>query len=87
MLWYSPLLTLIAIGVSLLPILVSLITSGKITKAETAVSEQNKTFVGLLKDVLTGFTVVKSFRSEKEISQVFHDVTKDTEEKNAIKAV
>ena len=68
MLWCSPLLTLIAIGFSLLPIIVSVVLGNKAAKAEKAVSDQKERYTGMLKDALTGFSVIKSFKAEKSIA-------------------
>ena len=72
MLWYSPLLTLIAIGFSLLPIIVSLILGDKAAKAEEDVSDKKESYTGMLKDALSGFAVIKSFKAERNITRV-HD--------------
>ena len=72
MLWCSPLLTLIAIGFSLLPILVSVILGNSAAKAEKELSDKKESYTGMLKDALTGFTVIKSFKAEKQIS-CLHD--------------
>ena len=72
MLWYSPLLTLISIGFSLLPIFVSIVLGDKAEKAEKAVSDRKERYLGMLKDALTGFAVIKSFRAERNIERL-HD--------------
>ena len=72
MLWYSPLLTLIAIGFSLLPIIVSVVLGNKAAVAEKGVSDRKERYTGMLKDVLSGFSVIKSFKAEKSISGI-HD--------------
>ncbi|MCR4906616.1 MAG: ABC transporter ATP-binding protein/permease [Clostridiales bacterium] len=72
MIWCSPLLTLIAIGFSLLPIIVSVVLGDKAAKAEKEVSDQKERYTGMLKDALTGFSVIKSFKAEKSISDL-HD--------------
>ena len=72
MLWYSPLLTLIAIGFSLLPILVSVVLGNKSAVAEKTLSDRKEHYTALLKDVLSGFAVIKSFKAEKNISGI-HD--------------
>ena len=77
MIWYSPLLTAIAIGFSLLPILVSLMLGNRAATAETAVSDKKEGYTGMLKDVLTGFAVIKSFKAEKNISRLHSDVNKE----------
>ena len=68
MLWCSPLLTLIAIGFSLLPIIVSVVLGNKAAIAEKKVSDQKESYTGMLKDALTGFSVIKSFKAEKNIA-------------------
>ena len=71
MLWYSPILTLVAIAVSFLPILASLLSGDHLATAETTVSKRNEALTATLKDSLSGFSVIKSFRAEKEICKQF----------------
>ena len=71
MLWYSPLLTAIAIGVTLLPFAASMLTGGKMEAAERRVSDRNRDFTAALSDCLGGFAVVKTFRAEREIFRLF----------------
>ena len=70
MLWYSPLLTLIAIGFSLIPILVSVVLGDKAAKAEKNLSDQKESYTGILKDALAGFPVIKSFKAEQSITRL-----------------
>ncbi|MBO6061531.1 MAG: ABC transporter ATP-binding protein, partial [Clostridia bacterium] len=70
MIWYSPLLTLIAIGFSLLPIIVSIVLGNAAAVAEKAVSDRKESYTGMLKDALTGFSVIKSFKAEESISRI-----------------
>ncbi len=70
MIFYSPLLTLIAIGFSLLPIIVSVALGNKAAKAEKDVSDQKERYTGMLKDALTGFAVIKSFKAEDSITRL-----------------
>ncbi len=72
MLWYSPLLTLVSIGFSLLPIIVSIVFGSKAEKAEKAVSDRKEHYTGMLKDTLTGFAVIKSSKAEQNIARM-HD--------------
>lgn len=71
MLWYSPLLTAIAAGVTILPLIASLMTGSRIEAAERRVSDRNRSFTAALSDCLAGFSVVKSFKAEKEIFRLF----------------
>ena len=72
MLWYSPLLTVIAVGFSLLPIIASVALGGLAAKAEKNVSDRKEGYTGMLKDALTGFAVIKSFKAEQSIVRM-HD--------------
>ena len=76
MIWYSPLLTLIAIGFSLLPIIVSVLLGGSAAKAEKEVSDTKENYTGTIKDTLSGFAVIKSFKAEKSISDI-HNASND----------
>ena len=71
MLYYSPLLTLIAIGVTLLPLVISVASGKKLSRAEVAVSDRNKSFTATISDCLNGFSVVKAFRAENPVSNLF----------------
>ena len=73
MLWYSPLLTLVAILLSLLPIIASILTGNKMAVAEARVSTRNETYTATLKDCLSGFSVIKSFRAEGQMLRIFRD--------------
>ncbi len=70
MLWYSPLLTLISIGFSLLPIVVSIVFGSRAEKAEKALSDRKEHYTGMLKDTLTGFAVIKSSKAEQNIARM-----------------
>ena len=71
MLWYSPLLTLIALVLSLLPLGASLVAGKHLASREQEVSRKNDSFLSMVKDGLTGFSVVKSFKAEKDILLLF----------------
>lgn len=71
MLWYSPLLTGVAVLLSILPVLASVVTGGKLAAAEQQVSTRNERFVATVKDLLTGFPVIKSFRAEAQAQNLF----------------
>ncbi len=71
MLWYSPLLTAIAIGLSFLPVLASILAGGRMESAEKLLSQKNEGYMSTLRDGLEGFSVVKSFRAEKAMCRMF----------------
>ena len=71
MLFYSPLMTLIAIGITIVPLIGSLLTGSRLAPAEEKVSARNQEFTVTLSDCLNGFSVVKSFHAEDEITSLF----------------
>lgn len=71
MFWYSPLLTMISVALSVLPLLASLATGNLVARAEKQVSDRNETYMTTLKDSLTGFSVIKSFRAELQMCRIF----------------
>ena len=71
MFWYSPLLTVISIALSVLPLLASLATGNLVARAEKQVSDRNETYMTTLKDSLAGFSVIKSFRAEVQMCRIF----------------
>ena len=80
MLWYSPLMTAIAAGVTVLPLIASLLTGGQLQAAEKRVSDRNRDFTAALSDCLGGFSVVKTFRAEKEIFRLFSESNRALEQ-------
>ena len=80
MLWYSPLMTAIAAGVTVLPLIASLLTGGQLQAAEKRVSDRNRDFTAALSDCLGGFSVVKTFRAEKEIFRLFAESNRALEQ-------
>ena len=73
MLWYSPVLTMVAIALSILPLLASIPTSKEITKTEKNLSKKNAEFMEFMRDTLSGFSVIKSFQAESELESRFHE--------------
>ncbi len=71
MLWYSWKLALVAIGLCILPIGVTAVFGGRIEKLEKCVSDENGGFVSMVKDLLSGFSVIKSFQAEKQAQSLF----------------
>lgn len=67
MLLYNPLLTAVAVGCSLLPLLVAIATGGKLEQAEKTLSDKNASYLETLKDCLSGFSVIKSFKAEAQL--------------------
>lgn len=80
MLWFNPLLTVIAIGFSLLPIAASIVLGDRASRAEKVVSDKKETYTGTLKDALTGFAVIKSFKAEKNVARLHERSNEDVAE-------
>lgn len=73
MLWYSPIMTAIAAGLTALPLAASILTGNRIQAAEKRVSERNRDYTAALSDCLSGFSVVKTFKAEREIFKLFSE--------------
>lgn len=73
MIYYSPLLTLAAFLLSFLPILASLLAGNRLAIMEKQVSDRNESFMAALKDNLSGFSVVKSFKAENAVCRLFSE--------------
>lgn len=71
MLAYSPAMTAVSCAFFILPIGASFVTGNRVEKAERKVSDQNGKLVAALKDSLSGFPVMKSFKAEAAITALF----------------
>lgn len=76
---YSLLMTAIAAGLTVLPLIASLLTGNRLQAVESRVSERNGEFTAALSDCLAGFTVVKNFKAEREIFRMFAQSNKALE--------
>lgn len=76
---YSLLMTAIAAGLTVLPLIASLLTGNRLQTVESRVSERNGEFTAALSDCLAGFTVVKNFKAEREIFHLFAQSNKALE--------
>lgn len=79
MLLYSPIMAIIACVFFLLPIGISLLIGDRVEKAECTVSDKNESFVDILKDSFSGFAVIKSFKAENAIKELFSERNRDVE--------
>lgn len=71
MLLYNPVLTAVAVGLAILPMIASVLAGDRLKNAERQVSDRNESFLAALKDSLSGFSVVKSFKAEAAIIKLF----------------
>lgn len=58
----------------------AVLTGGQLQAAEKRVSDQNRDFTAALSDCLGGFSVVKTFRAEKEIFRLFAESNRTLEQ-------
>ena len=79
MIYYSPLLTVIALVISVLPIACSILTANGIATREEQVSKSNESYTALTKDVLNGVSVIKSFKAEQEVIDRYKNQSKELE--------
>ena len=80
MLLYSVPLTLVAVALSLLPIAASVLMGREMSARERAVSDDNEAFVSQLRDLLAGFSVIKSFRAEEQARGLFDAASERVEQ-------
>lgn len=71
MLYYSPMLTCFSILLALLPVVASVFAGNRVAEAEKVVSIKNEGYVATVKDCLSGFSVMKSFRAEEALCRMF----------------
>lgn len=79
MIIYSPILTVIGIVLSLIPLVIGLIVGSKLSKHEKKISDDNATFMHFIKDNLIGFSTIKVFRAENKIKELFDKKNKELE--------
>ncbi len=80
MFWYSPILATTTIVLSLFPLAGALLMGKELAAREKAVSDKNEGFVAQLKELLSGFAVIKSFKAEGEAQRMFDASNRDVEE-------
>lgn len=85
MFYYSPLLTLLSLGLSVLPLLASIFTGNLVADAEKKVSDKNESYMTTLKDSLVGFSVIKSFRAETQMCRIFADRVREVSEAKCLR--
>lgn len=71
LLTYSPALTGAAVALCVLPFLGVAVFGPELARREKALSDANEGFVGRVKDLLSGFAVIKSFKAEPEAERIF----------------
>ena len=85
MILYSPILTIIAIGLSILPLICALLVGNKLSSCEKQISDNNASFMHYIKDNLLGFSTIKVFKAEEKMKELFLKNNNKLEESKAKK--
>lgn len=80
MLYYSWTMTLAVLGLCIIPIAVSVIFGSKAAEQEKEISDCNAGFMSMVKDLLSGFGVVKSFQAQNEAGALYGERNRHLEE-------
>ena len=64
-------LMIAVVVISLIPLFIALKSGNDLIKKEKKTSDKNETFIDQTKDLLNGFVVIKSFKSEEQILKMF----------------
>lgn len=80
MLYYSPVMLVLAVALSFLPVAVSMKAGNRLTEQEKEISKKNERFVSIVNELLSGFPVIKSFRAEAQASCLFSQRNEQAEE-------
>lgn len=80
MLYYSPVMLVLAVALSFLPVAVSMKAGNRLTEQEKEISKKNERFVSIVNELLSGFPVIKSFRAEAQASRLFPQRNEQAEE-------
>lgn len=79
MLWYSWLLTVVVVVLAMVLIMLSLPFGQIMSRQEKEVSKKNASFVSLVKDLLSGQSVIKSFQAQSEASTLYYEKNMELE--------
>lgn len=80
MMYYSWSMTLVVIVLCMLPIAVSVAFGNRVAKQEEEISQRNAGFVAMVKDLLGGFAVVKSFQAQEEAASLYAEKNRSLEQ-------
>lgn len=80
MLYYSWVMTLTVLGLCILPVTVSVIFGSRVAEQEKEISDCNAGFMSMVKDLLSGFSVVKSFQAQEEAGALYREKNEHLEQ-------
>lgn len=73
MLYYSWVMTLAVLGLCIIPVIVSVIFGSRVAEQEKEISDCNAGFMSMVKDLLSGFSVIKSFQAQEEAGALYRE--------------
>lgn len=73
MFYYSWQMTLLVIALCIAPMAVAVVFGSRVAEQEKEISTRNAEFVAMVKDLLSGFGVVKSFQAQAEAAKLFEE--------------
>lgn len=79
MLYYSPMMLVLAVALSFLPVAVSMTAGNRLTSRKRKFLKKRR-FVSIVNELLSGFPVIKSFRAETQASRLFSQRNEQAEE-------
>jgi ATP-binding cassette subfamily C protein len=81
MLYIQPLIAFVAIILSLIPMIIPKMFSNKLSQSKNDYSFKTGRYNVILKDILTGFSVIKGYSIEKKVTEMHHAINIETESK------
>ena len=91
MILYSPILTVVAIAFSFIPLILALMVGSKLSSHEEKISNANASFMHYIKDNFIGYSTIKIFKAEKKMKELYQkndyalEATKEQKERTVIK--
>ena len=91
MILYSPILTVVAIGFSFIPLILALLVGSKLSSHEEKISNANASFMHYIKDNFIGYSTIKIFKAEKKMKELYQkndyalEAIKEQKERTVIK--
>lgn len=79
MFYMNYMISIIVIVSTILPIIVTKYLGSRIVSQEKKVSDANMKFLAFVKNILDGFSIIKCFRAENEISSIYAEKCEYTE--------
>lgn len=80
MVFLNPILFVCVLVSLLIPVFVTMLFGDKVVVNEKKVSDSNSKFTECVKDMISGFSVIKNFKAEKEVQGIFDSSNGELEE-------